>query len=49
MLIYNLPRALGDGTQGHRLFDLGQGQHHSEAGQRGESWVSHVVIGKVVV
>lgn len=49
MCVYYVPRALGDGAQGHGLFDLGQWQHHSETGQRGESWVSHVVIGEVVV
>lgn len=44
-----LPGAFGDGAQGHGLFDLSQRQHHGEAGQRGEAWVSHVVICKVVI
>lgn len=44
-----LPSAFGDGAQGHGLFDLSQRQHHSEAGQRGQPWVPHVVICEVVV
>lgn len=47
--VHYLPRALGNGAQGHGLFDLGQWQHHSEAGKGGESRVSHVVVGEVVV
>lgn len=44
-----LPRAFGDGAQGHGLFDLSQWQHHTEAGQRREPWVPNVVIAEVVV
>lgn len=43
------PCALGDGAQGHGLFDLSQRQHHSEAGQWDEPRVPHVVIGEIVV
>ena len=49
MCVCYLPGAFGDGAQGHGLFDLSQRQHHSEAGQRGEPRVPHVVIGEVVV
>lgn len=44
-----LPGAFGDGAQGHGLFDLSKRQHHSEAGQRGQPRVPHVVIAEVVV
>ena len=44
-----LPGALGDGAQGHGLFDLSQRQHHGEARQRGQPRVPHVVVGEVVV
>lgn len=43
------PGALGHGAQGHGLFDLCQGQHYGEAGQRGQTRVTHVVVGEVVV
>ena len=41
--------AFGDGAQGHGLLDLGQRQHHGEAGQRGQPGIPHVVAGEVVV
>ena len=44
-----LPGAFGDGAQGHGLLDLGQGEHHGEAGQRGQPGVPHVVVSEVVV
>lgn len=44
-----LPSPFSDVTQSHRLFDLSQRQHHSEARQGGQPWISHVVVGEIAV
>ena len=49
MYLSYLPSTLGYGAESHGLFDLRQRQHHSEAGQRGEPRIPHVVVGEVAV
>jgi len=45
----DLPGALGDGAQGHGLFDLGQGEHGGQAGQRGQPGAAQVVVAEAAV